>query len=173
MGAKGQKAWNKTAIDEAELAAEYAKDRGAVRRLAEKYGCSIMAIYARLESMGLKRRRGGDANAGTQARELNPNWKGGRRVDSQGYVVVNIDGSEVREHRIVAKEKISRALLPDEVVHHIDGNRSNNHPDNLVVLTSQAEHMREHMTTEEARRRGRNGGWRRRAALMALKPEGE
>lgn len=46
-------------------------------------------------------------------------------------------------HRVVAERKIGRQLLPGEVVHHIDGDKLNNHPDNLEVL-SQAEHMRRH-----------------------------
>lgn len=48
------------------------------------------------------------------------------------------------EHRMVAARKIGRPLKKGEVVHHIDGNRRNNHPDNLEVLPSQAEHARLH-----------------------------
>ena len=47
------------------------------------------------------------------------------------------------EHRVVAENKLGRALLKGEVVHHIDGNKQNNHPDNLAVM-SQGAHMREH-----------------------------
>lgn len=49
------------------------------------------------------------------------------------------------EHRVVAELKIGRPLQPGEVVHHRDGNHKNNHPDNLEVLPSQAEHTRIHM----------------------------
>ena len=47
------------------------------------------------------------------------------------------------EHRIVAERMLGRKLLRDEHVHHIDGNKRNNTPSNLQVLTS-AEHLRLH-----------------------------
>lgn len=47
-------------------------------------------------------------------------------------------------HRIVAEQKIGRALLPGEVVHHIDGNIRNNSPSNLMVFPSQIEHAAWH-----------------------------
>lgn len=50
------------------------------------------------------------------------------------------------EHRIIAEEKIGRPLRLGEVVHHIDGNKKNNSPDNILVLSSQAEHVRLHFT---------------------------
>lgn len=48
------------------------------------------------------------------------------------------------EHRIVAEEKLGRPLRQGEVVHHIDGNKKNNQPDNLLVLPSQREHAALH-----------------------------
>lgn len=47
-------------------------------------------------------------------------------------------------HRIVAARMLGRKLLPGEVVHHIDGNKRNNRPDNLMVFASQAEHAKWH-----------------------------
>jgi hypothetical protein len=47
------------------------------------------------------------------------------------------------EHRVIAEQKLGRRLRRGEVVHHIDGDRFNNDPANLEVMT-QAEHMREH-----------------------------
>jgi hypothetical protein len=49
------------------------------------------------------------------------------------------------EHRVVMEQKIGRSLLGTEIVHHVDGNKKNNHPDNLVI-TSRQEHSREHST---------------------------
>jgi hypothetical protein len=47
------------------------------------------------------------------------------------------------EHRVVAEAKLGRPLRPGEIVHHIDNNKLNNHPDNLAVMT-QSEHIRLH-----------------------------
>ena len=42
-------------------------------------------------------------------------------------------------HRVEAEKMLGRALLPGEIVHHKDGDKWNNHSDNLAVMT-QAEH---------------------------------
>ena len=47
-------------------------------------------------------------------------------------------------HRHVASLKIGRWLYPEEVVHHIDGSRLNNNPDNIEVLPSNSEHAKKH-----------------------------
>lgn len=48
------------------------------------------------------------------------------------------------EHRVVAEKKIGRLLASDEIVHHVDGDKQNNSPENLEVM-SQNEHARLHM----------------------------
>lgn len=57
------------------------------------------------------------------------------RADKKGYVF---------EHIVVAEAAIGRALRAGEEVHHVDFNRANNHPSNLEVCASHAEHMKRH-----------------------------
>lgn len=72
-------------------------------------------------------------------REDSPSWKGGRRVDD-GYVFIYMPqhprakrNGYIREHTVVMEKKIGRYLLPNENVHHKDGNKINNNPNNLEL----------------------------------------
>ncbi len=65
-----------------------------------------------------------------------------RRIHN-GYVYIRKDSNKnfeysnlIQEHIVVAEEQIiDRPLKEGEVVHHLDENRSNNSPDNLLVLS--------------------------------------
>ena len=46
-------------------------------------------------------------------------------------------------HRTVAEQVLGRPLQEGEIVHHIDGDKRNNDPSNLMVMT-QSEHARLH-----------------------------
>ena len=55
-------------------------------------------------------------------------------------------------HRVVAEQNIGRPLRSDEIVHHIDGDIHNNHPDNLQVVTRK-EHIEIHRRQGDLRRK--------------------
>lgn len=48
------------------------------------------------------------------------------------------------EHRSVAEQILKRPLRKGEVVHHINRDKKDNRPENLMVFESQAEHARWH-----------------------------
>jgi hypothetical protein len=47
---------------------------------------------------------------------------------------------------LVAASKLGRELRSGETVHHVNGDKQNNDPDNIEVLPSQSPHARLHFT---------------------------
>lgn len=58
------------------------------------------------------------------------------RTNRDGYVYRFVDGEKQLQHRLVMEEILGRALWPDESVHHLNGDRSDNSPDNLELWSS-------------------------------------
>ena len=158
------KTWKR--LDKEQLKKLYEEEGRGVTELAAYFGCSPLTIRRHLHRHGIRVRSQSEEMSGRKlapehrdkviktlrqgALWDNPNWKGGRSVskgrkkDGQ-YAVLLIDGRYVPEHRYVMEQSMGRKLHRDEHVHHIDGNKLNNDPHNLQVLTA-SEHTKLHMT---------------------------
>jgi hypothetical protein len=87
-------------------------------------------------------------------------WKGGIKINNEGYVLVYIDDDSpyfvmreqqnyIREHRYVMAKHLGRLLNDDEVVHHINGDKTDNRIENLQIMTAE-----EHTILHTLQRKG-------------------
>lgn len=84
----------------------------------------------------------------------------GRTIASNGYVLVRAPGhhlADVRgyayEHRLVAERMLGRPLRAGEQIHHRNGIKTDNRPDNLEVCASRLHHGERHRVRGVGRRR--------------------
>ena len=68
------------------------------------------------------------------------------------YKTIYVNGKEVKEHIYLIEQKLGRNLLPNEIVHHKDEDKTNNDLANLEVMT-RSEHTKHH------NQRNRDNGW--------------
>ena len=79
-------------------------------------------------------------------------WTGGLRR-AKGYVYEHAPdhpnatkSGYVCQHRLVMEKVLGRYLTAREVVHHHNGVRDDNRPENLAVFSTNAEHLREELS---------------------------
>ena len=82
------------------------------------------------------------------------NYKEGRIKSVDGYFQVSIKGIKYYEHRLIMEELIGRKLKKNEQIHHKDGDRSNNDPENLELISTK-EHLRLESEKRDRDKKGR------------------
>jgi hypothetical protein len=131
--------------DEVRLVRDLAAEGLLSAEIAERIGKTPKAVQKIFRRYGFPRLH----NLAPPLREEHHGWKGGTKIAkgyeyarTPGHPHASKHGQYVAVHRLVMEQKLGRYLLPTEVVDHIDGNPRNNHPDNLRVFASNAEHLR-------------------------------
>ena len=80
------------------------------------------------------------------------------RDSKSGYLKVSTKEGKKFLHLLIVERLTGVKLFKTpHIVHHVDGDKLNNSPDNLVILENQQEHMRLH---QRKRIQDRGGDWR-------------
>lgn len=82
------------------------------------------------------------ASCRSNSETSNGNWKGGRSRHKAGYIVIRVpehpravNTTYVFEHILVMEDLLGRYLRPEETVHHRNGVKDDNRPENLELWT--------------------------------------
>jgi len=112
--------------------------------IAKELGISHSTVRERILLYGipiiLRNRRGTKSSR----------WKEGRYQDEVGYIHIYKPGhpdskdSNILEHRLVMEGMIGRRLKPEEVVHHKNGIKNDNRPENLRLFEDTGSHTKFH-----------------------------
>lgn len=109
----------------------------SLREIAKRIGRSTHVVSRRVKRAGITR----PWQASGPQHSM---WAGGVVAAGSGYMrvwiapddpmaIMRTKSGYVLEHRLVVARILGRPLRPSESVHHLDGNRSNNAPENLQL----------------------------------------
>lgn len=139
--------------------------------------CSVSGCHDRTSARGMCNRhyqktlRYGTPEAGrTFARRGT-----GTTSKSTGYRLITLEGVQVLEHVAIAEKALGKPLPRGAQVHHVNGSKTDNRPENLVICPGEAYHKLLHRRQEalevvgdpDKRRCRYCGGWDSKENLYA------
>lgn len=125
-------------------------------------GCLVEGCNRKYHIRGLckmhhnRRERHGDVGGPDSTRRLN----GTGGYNALGYLVTRREGKKRYDHVLKVEQIIGRKLPSKAVIHHINGNPSDNSNSNLVICENQSYHMLLHHRETALRSCGR-ASWKR------------
>ena len=107
------------------------------------------------------------------------NWKGGRKQHGEGYLEIYLPSHPhsrangyVFEHVLVASQALGSALPVGAIVHHINGVRTDNQNQNLIICDSVSYHRILHVR-EQAREACGHPNWKKCAYCKKWSPQSD
>jgi HNH endonuclease len=99
---------------------------------------------------------------GAKSGKHNGRWRGGKSKMPDGRVLIfcpdhpnpGVSGLYVFRYRLVMEKHLGRYLLPEEIVHHKNGDCTDDRVKNLEVML-QSDHARRHMASIRRNKKGR------------------
>lgn len=133
-----------------ELVRLYIDENKTTYEIGEIKGCSWATVRYWLKKFNISLKPN-HIREGVYKGQSHWDWEGGRYV-KDGYVFIKDESHPkaelmkgyVREHILVMERHLGRYLNPLEVIHHKNGNRSDNRIENLELCKNQAEHNTKH-----------------------------
>lgn len=113
---------------------EAKRRRNGVKQKGLKESCSVAGCDCVAISTGLcsKHYQASRRNGNPVLMQRAPNGQG-HVCKTNGYKIIGVNGKQIKEHRLVMEKILGRPLLSIENVHHINGIRHDNRPENLEL----------------------------------------
>lgn len=114
---------------------------------AKTQQCSVDGCEKLISGKGLcethrqRFKKYGDAGSA----DLRRNKNGEGSINSKGYAVLYVKGKYKKKHRLIVEKALGKQLAASAIIHHLNGNKADNRPCNLVVCPDEAYHNLLHL----------------------------
>ena len=128
-----------------EIDEEFGFYKGKTKHWMKKYNIEKRSI-SEAQKISMNRPETKKKCSEAHKREKGSNWKGGI-IKIKGYIMILKSehpnarkNGYIYEHILVAEKKLGRYLKPGEIVHHINGIKDDNRPENISICRNVSEH---------------------------------